>query len=651
MSSRVISAVLTLKDRNFSSGIRLASNNSKDLQRKVKYAGNAVNHFGKTATSSFKSVANSAMGMAGAIGITKAVSGAINMVRNSVSSAMDRIDVMESFESVMTTLTGSTEKTKAALEATRDAVTGTAYGMDIAAKSVQDFVTRGMDVDKATSTIAAWGDAVAFYGDGSNEQLAGVTDALAKMYSSGKVGMDQMNRLYDAGIDGVGMYAKAVGRDTESVQKDLSSGKISAADFIDVVSEAMMEGTNGVVNISGAAKDAGASWSGSFANMRAAVTRGTTSIIQSFDDMLKAKGLPDMREMVGKFGVKFESALKSAAEKVPLVAGALMRMYEGVKPGVDWLKDTAFPTMKDKIVETYTASKPGLEWLKDTAFPGIVGAVGFVIDKATDLYNFFSDNWSAIGPIVAGVAASIVSFKVGVAVVSTAMKIWNAVTIASQIAMALLNGTLAISPLGWVALAIGAVVAIGIVLWKNWDKIRETAGELWNKVKEVFGGIYDWGMNKIQPVVGFFKGLYDKFMDFKKAITSFKPPEWVSKIGGAIGGAASKVKGFINGSHATGLNSVPYDGYVAELHKGEMVIPERESDRLRQKGANIDNVDQVVTGNNTGRSSSHTGNTVTTTNNQGGANIVIQNLIAKGVTAAEVVNELVPILKTRMANI
>jgi hypothetical protein len=35
------------------------------------------------------------------------------------------------------------------------------------------------------------------------------------------------------------------------------------------------------------------------------------------------------------------------------------------------------------------------------------------------------------------------------------------------------------------------------------------------------------------------------------------------------------------GSHADGLDYVPYDGYIAELHKGEMVVPAAESKFLR----------------------------------------------------------------------
>ena len=33
----------------------------------------------------------------------------------------------------------------------------------------------------------------------------------------------------------------------------------------------------------------------------------------------------------------------------------------------------------------------------------------------------------------------------------------------------------------------------------------------------------------------------------------------------------------VNGSHASGLNYVPFDGYIAELHKGERVLTATEA--------------------------------------------------------------------------
>jgi len=114
--------------------------------------------------------------------------------------------------------------------------------------------------------------------------------------------------------------------------------------------------------------------------------------------------------------------------------------------------------------------------------------------------------------------------------------------------------------------------------------VKIKAGELWATTKEVFGGIYDWGMNKIQPVTGFFKGLGDRFNDFKSAISNFKLPGWVSSIGSTLSGAANKVGGLIDGSHATGLASVPFDGYRAELHKDESVLTADQSNALRNAG-------------------------------------------------------------------
>lgn len=44
---------------------------------------------------------------------------------------------------------------------------------------------------------------------------------------------------------------------------------------------------------------------------------------------------------------------------------------------------------------------------------------------------------------------------------------------------------------------------------------------------------------------------------------------------------SSRGTGFVDGSHAQGLDYVPWDGYIAELHRGEMVIPRQQAQALR----------------------------------------------------------------------
>lgn len=58
----------------------------------------------------------------------------------------------------------------------------------------------------------------------------------------------------------------------------------------------------------------------------------------------------------------------------------------------------------------------------------------------------------------------------------------------------LLSGAFAAlsGPVGIVIGVIAALIAIGIALYKNWDKIKEWAGKLWDGIKETFGKIKDF---------------------------------------------------------------------------------------------------------------------------------------------------------------
>ena len=47
------------------------------------------------------------------------------------------------------------------------------------------------------------------------------------------------------------------------------------------------------------------------------------------------------------------------------------------------------------------------------------------------------------------------------------------------------------------------------------------------------------------------------------------------------------------GKHASGLNYVPYDGYVAELHRGEMVVPANKANEVRNSTDN-DNTEYLL---------------------------------------------------------
>ncbi len=316
--------------------INKTSNNQERLNKKLSEG-----------TSSATSFIN---GMKGLSVVQKLLS----LITGQFDSAMKRMDTMTNFNRTMTAITGDAGLAKASMEELKATTKGTAYGLDVAAGAVQNFTTRGMNIGAATSEVGKWADAVSFYGDGTNESLNTVQDALGKMMSKGKVEMEQLNRLTDSGINAVGIYAQATGKSTADVQDDLSKGKISAMDFITTTSNAFTEGTNGVLKIAGAAKEAGATWETTTANCKAAVTRGLISIVDGINEGLTNAGFGTILDGVTNFG----STMENVMGKVGNFAG-----------------------------RTITLLSP-------------------VLNLIRNIGSFIVDNWSSIAPIIMGIVTA-----------------------------------------------------------------------------------------------------------------------------------------------------------------------------------------------------------------------------------------------------
>ena len=100
-----------------------------------------------------------------------------------------------------------------------------------------------------------------------------------------------------------------------------------------------------------------------------------------------------------------------------------------------------------------------------------------------------------VGTAVGVVAAGMGTLKVISTVTTMVQGFKTAMGLATAGQWAMNTAMLA-SPLTWVVVGIAAVVAAGVLLYRNWDTVKAAAGSLWEKTKEVFGGIYDWGLKR-----------------------------------------------------------------------------------------------------------------------------------------------------------
>ena len=117
--------------------------------------------------------------------------------------------------------------------------------------------------------------------------------------------------------------------------------------------------------------------------------------------------------------------------------------------------------------------------------------------------------------------------------------------------------------------------------------VPELAESLLLALKDVGLALFEAGKELFQ----------DLWAGFTEALPAFKRKEYQANY--SFGGAAAQNgyggAGIQIGSHAGGLDFVPYDGYLAELHKGEAVLTAREASVLRALGGGLGTVRQGVT--------------------------------------------------------
>ncbi|EFG27889.1 phage tail tape measure protein [Fusobacterium periodonticum] len=120
---------------------------------------------------------------------------------------------------------------------------------------------------------------------------------------------------------------------------------------------------------------------------------------------------------------------------------------------------------------------------------------------------------------------------------------------------------------------IGIFIKLGTVVHENWDLIK-------NKISSIFESFKNTIKNLAEQIKSFFANPFE-YMSEAIAGAKEKVLDFARKIPGVkylVGEKENVAK--VNGSHANGLNYVPFDGYIAELHKGERVLTKDENESI-----------------------------------------------------------------------
>lgn len=186
--------------------------------------------------------------------------------------------------------------------------------------------------------------------------------------------------------------------------------------------------------------------------------------------------------------------------------------------------------------------------------------------------------------------------KAGMVASAAASKATATATTLLTGAQKLLNLAFRSSPIGWIVTGFGLIVAAGVALYKNWDKVKATAIALWDKVKSVFSGIKDTIVGAFdvakRKIKGFFTWLDEKIESIPILGTLYSGGKaaggWLlDKLSGNALGTSYWKGGY------TRVNE--RGGEIMNLPSGTQIIPHDVSQRVA-RGRSI-NVNVTIAGN------------------------------------------------------
>lgn len=189
----------------------------------------------------------------------------------------------------------------------------------------------------------------------------------------------------------------------------------------------------------------------------------------------------------------------------------------------------------------------------------------------------WTDIGESIGKIAVGVVAVIAAVK-GISaifgVITTVISVVKAVISVIKLAFVVVKSIITVikvvgavisvlaSAFGPVILAIAAAIAIGVLLWKNWDKIREAAGNLLEGIKTTIGNVRDAIVTGIQAAIDWITSLPAEALKWGSDIIGgivSGIQSAVGRVGEAVKGVADKIKSFLGFSE-------PEDGPLSDFH-------------------------------------------------------------------------------------
>jgi tape measure domain-containing protein len=434
---------------------------------------------------------------------------------------------LQSLSASFETLTGSAEKGRKVFMDLKKMGATTPFETRDLAKATQTMLSFGISVEDSQKNLKMLGDISL----GNKEKLQGLTLAFSQVQSTGRLMGQDLLQMINQGFNPLQIISEKTGKSMKTLKKEMEEGKITTEMVADAFKTATSEG--------------GLFYKG--------MDKGAQTLNGTFSTLMD-----NISNMA--------AGLVGLAEDGTIVEGSLLSL---VQKGVNYLNERLGAINWAKVGQDINNN--------------IVTAINNLRTTIENLISWYNQHKIAIEVVM----VTLGSFVISLSIVRGALLAYNTMI---AISTALTGGFAAVlafitSPIGWIVIAIAALIAIGYTLWRNWSSLTAEGTFLGNKiqwVKDRFNQLKDSVFGLIQALgnIRMPKALTD-IMDKMKGLGNI--PGLGNFLKGKIPGFADGVRNFSGGLAVVGERGPE----LVNLPKGTDVFTNEESRKMTAGGGGI----------------------------------------------------------------
>lgn len=409
-----------------------------------------------------KSIKEIAVGL----GLVKLASSAINVLKNALDGAITRFDTMNQFPRVMEAVGFGADESSKAIERLTAGIQGLPTRLDEVVSTAQRLGMMTKDLRLATDLTLSLNNA--FLASGSSADTAGRgLEQYLQMLSTGKVDMQSWKILQETMGVALNQIAESFGMSVTQLYSELQNGNITFDEFNRRIIE-LNEGVGGFAEVALTGSEGIRT---SFTNIGTAVVNGVEKAIRAVDDLLESITGKNVAQTFDGLKVVINTAFNAIVGGIkamgPAVSGAigvlsaLMSVVKALDVVIVSLV-ASFVTFKilTQVARWFSTINTIVKTLQTTKLAYLT---------VSQLLTAHEIKATAVQKLLALTYGLLTSATIRA---SVATKAFSAIT-------SFLSG-----PIGWAVLAVAALTAGLMALWKGFGQATPAMKEMSDSVQK-----------------------------------------------------------------------------------------------------------------------------------------------------------------------